>query len=342
MVNSDSYRCIVPSVPEGSLRPLWSVMIPTYNCARYLRETLAGVLAQAPGAEVMQIEVIDDCSTDDDPAAVVAELGRGRAIFYRQKQNVGYIRNFETCLQRSRGLLIHLLHGDDGVLPGFYYRMQQLFERHPIIGAGFCRHIIMDDDSHWKRFSRLEQSTSGMLDNWLERIAVELPLQPPAMVVRRQVYETLGGFDRRMASCGEDWEMWTRIAAHYPVGYEVEPLALYRDRANSLTKRAVRTGQNIQDVRKATEITRAYLPPAQMQQLTEKAAEGWAQWAFHFSQQLAAQGDIAGAWVQFQEGLRCSRSGRSMRLALPLLLKIAKQGLKRVMSSRRTLSNSST
>ncbi|MEQ9234992.1 MAG: glycosyltransferase [Coleofasciculus sp. E2-BRE-01] len=57
------YRATISPIPKGEQRPLWSVMIPTYNCAQYLRETLANVLAQDPGSEVMQIEVIDDHST---------------------------------------------------------------------------------------------------------------------------------------------------------------------------------------------------------------------------------------------------------------------------------------
>ena len=113
-------------------------MIPTYNCAQYLRETLASVLARDPGPEQMQIEVVDDCSTKDDPEAVVREMGGGRVTFYRQPQNAGHVRNFETCLQRACGILVHQLHGDDFVRDGFYVRMAAAFRAHPEIGRRFA------------------------------------------------------------------------------------------------------------------------------------------------------------------------------------------------------------
>jgi glycosyltransferase involved in cell wall biosynthesis len=89
-LNTLPYRPTITPLPSDELRPLWSVMIPAYNCAQFLRETLQSVLAQDPGPEIMQIEVVDDCSTRDDPEAVVAELGRGRVSFFRQPQNVGH------------------------------------------------------------------------------------------------------------------------------------------------------------------------------------------------------------------------------------------------------------
>jgi glycosyltransferase involved in cell wall biosynthesis len=328
MSEQHPYRATIPPVPEGTRQPLWSIMIPTYNCANYLRETLASVLAQDPGPEIMQIEVVDDHSTKDDPAAVVKELAGDRVSFYRQPENVGYIRNFETCLQRSRGKLIHLLHGDDCVRQGFYRKMQQVFDRHPEIGAAFCRHIIMDDDGHWQRLSPLEQPESGVLSGWLERIAIKHSIQTPSIVVRREVYERLGGFERRMSSCGEDWEMWVRIAAHYPMGYEVEPLALYRDRSGSLTKRSVRTGQNIRDVRKATEIIRSYLPEARARELSNKARKDWAFWAFHIAQEMIDKGDTTAATIQIKEGLQCSSSLEAINLAVGLTLKTSKKWLR--------------
>ncbi|CAN5247991.1 hypothetical protein BH24GEM2_BH24GEM2_01670 [soil metagenome] len=81
-------------------------MIPTYNCAAYLRVTLQSVLIQDPGPGRMQIEVVDDHSTRDDPEPVVRDVGQGRVGFFRQPYNAGHVASFNTCLQRSRGHLI--------------------------------------------------------------------------------------------------------------------------------------------------------------------------------------------------------------------------------------------
>lgn len=337
MSNSHSYRASIPPVPQEIHRPLWSVMIPTYNCAEYLRETLTSVLAQDPGDTVMQIAVVDDCSTQDDPQAVVEELGQGRVEFYQQPENKGYIHNFATCLQRSRGRLIHLLHGDDAVLPGFYAKMQSLFEQYPEIGAGFCRQVLMDDWGHWKYFSIVEQPERGVLNDWLKRIATELTLQPPSMVVRREAYETLGSFDARMLSCGEDWEMWCRIAARYPVGYEPEPLALYRDRSYSLTKRSIRTGQNIRDVYQATELVKAYLPEAIAEATYQKAKENWGFWAILLADQMIDRGEQDAAIVQITAALSGCRSIRVIKSTLRLALKLGKSRLKASVNSALSL-----
>jgi len=304
-------------------------MIPTYNCANYLRETLASVLAQDPGSEIMQIEVVDDHSTQDDPAAVVEELGRGRVDFYQQPENAGHIKNFNTCLQRSRGHLIHLLHGDDCVRGGFYHKLQQAFEESGKVGAAFCRHINMER-GHWQHFSDLQQFETGVLDNWLEKIAVINRLQPPSMVVRRDVYETLGGFDSRIICCAEDWEMWVRIAANYAVWYEVEPLALYRTHSKSLTGRCACSGQNVRDLREITKIIQPYLPEATAAKLFKTARENWAIYAVRdIAPQLLAVGDVSAVMTQIREGLRCNYSVKVIRELLPLMPRIGKSWIKK-------------
>jgi hypothetical protein len=308
MNGNRDHRDTIPPVPPGTPRPKWSVMIPTYNCAAFLRETLESVLAQDPGPEMMQIEVVDDCSTLDDPAAVVAELGRDRVGFYRQPQNLGHVRNFNTCLMRARGHLVHLLHGDDCVRGTFYSVMQQAFDANPVIGAAFCRYLSMDEHGHWLTIGPLEQGESGVLERWLERIATGQRLQPPAMVVRRAVYERLGGFDRRIRHYGEDWEMWVRIAAHYPVWYEVGPLAVYRVGSRSLTSRSLRTGENVADLRTVIAINRQVLPGDRAQMLSQRAREACALAAIRRAGRMLHEGYLRYPWAQIVEALKCNSS----------------------------------
>jgi glycosyltransferase involved in cell wall biosynthesis len=283
-------------------------MIPTHDCAPYLRHTLASVLAQDPGPELMQIEVVDDASSDR-PEAVVHELGGGRVGFFRQPHNVGHVANFNTCLARSRGQVVHLLHGDDCVRDGFYAAMGRLLEAEPTAGAAFCRYIAIDEQGDWSSIAALEQRSAGLIPDWLEKIAVGQRLQTPCMVVRREAYEQLGGFDVR-GGFAEDWEMWVRIAARYPVAYEPQPLALYRVHTLSRTGRMVRTGENVRDLRRVIEINREHFPPAQADEIARRALRETATTCLRRARRLLGAGDTAAMWAQVREAIRSDASAR--------------------------------
>lgn len=293
----------IEPVRDRSARPLWSVMIPTYECGDLLRRTLKSVLAQDPGRARMQVEVVDDASPADDPEAVVTEVGGGRVDYFRQSENRGHVGNFNTCLRRSRGQFIHLLHGDDWVRPGFYEAMERALETHPDIGAAFCRDIRADEASNWRSIARPLQKRSGVLSEWLDTIAEGQRLQPPAVVVRREVYERLGGFDPRIRGYGEDWEMWVRIASRYPVFYEVEPLAVYRIRRDSLSGRSVPSGTHAADMRRVIELNREHLPPSRADALSRAAARNFALACLRRGQRFLKQGRRRAALIQVREAL---------------------------------------
>ena len=84
----------------------------------------------------------------------------------------------------------------------------------------------------------------------------------PCIVVRRSVYEELGGFDDRLA-CAEDWEMWVRVAARFPVYYEERPVACYRLHDHSNTGRNLRSGLSFDHTRLAIELFADYFEPAE-------------------------------------------------------------------------------
>lgn len=294
-----------------SHRPLWSVMIPTYNCAEYLKQTLQSVLQQAPDPTQMQIEVVDDGSTTDDPETVVSEIGRGRVQFYRQPQNGGAIHNFNTCIQRSAGHLVHILHGDDKVLPGFYAAMEQAFQPESAIGAAFCRPIYVDEFDQQRFVYQLEQPQAGIIPNLLERLGVVCMIQTPSIVVKRQVYEAIGGFHPDLFHAG-DWEMWKRVASYYPVWYEPQPLACYRTHASSHTSSLVRSGANIANTRRAIAISESYLPVPLRDSVTVQAKEFYALYAFESACWQLMRRDPQAAIAQLREALKCSHSPQTL------------------------------
>jgi glycosyltransferase involved in cell wall biosynthesis len=312
-VTGRPYRAPIPPVEPGVERPLWSVMIPSHDDTAYLRETIESVLAQDPGASRMQVEVVDDCSSDD-PASLVASFD-GRVSFHEQPRNVGHVANFNTCLSRARGHLVHLLHGDDAVREGFYERLGAPLRERPELGAAFCRYVAVDDAGNPTNESPPETTDPGVLDGWLESIAVGQRLQTPCIAVRRETYERLGGFDDRLVYC-EDWEMWVRIAAHYPVWHEPAPLAIYRVHGGSISDRRLRTGENVADLRRAIAINRESLPADSEERITREALRITALTALRRGRRRLGAGDAESAASQLREALATSRPPRVLVAAL--------------------------
>jgi lipopolysaccharide transport system permease protein len=233
-------------------------MIPTYNCSEFLKETLTSVLMQAMPPDQMQIEVVDDASTDADVEALVRTIGRGRVTYFRQSDNVGSLRNFETCLNRAQGHLVHLLHGDDRVTANFYTKFTSLFQRFPEAGAAFCNYYQIDSRGERRGIQVPEMKNDGILSDFLPKIAYKQRTQYVAMVVRRSIYEHLGAFYG--VTYGEDWEMWVRIAHRYPIAYTPDTLAEYRGHANSITSQRSSTGKSFEDLLFVINSIQRYIP----------------------------------------------------------------------------------
>jgi glycosyltransferase involved in cell wall biosynthesis len=309
-------------------RPTWSVMIPTYNCAAMLRETLDSVLSQDPGPDRMQIEVVDDASTRDDPEAVVRELGRGRVAFHRHPENVGATSNFNACLSRSRGHLVHILHGDDLVLPGFYGRMQDLFGRHPGAGSAVCRHMNIEEDGLWAGPVPPRQRIPGIYPDALATLASQNWTQFAAVVLNRSVVECVGGFHPSLIHAA-DWDLWKRAALHQPVAYEPSVLACYRVFAGNDTSKLARTGANSADIHHAIDLSARYLQFPESAAWLREAGRFYAEYACGFAQRLLSRGDHEGFRSQIREACRLDPTFYRSPRHLKLRLRSAEQRLSR-------------
>ncbi len=242
---------------ESDSRPLWSVMIPTYNNIDYLAQTLESVLAQDLGPEQMQIEVVDNASTQGDIAAFVQRVGKGRVSFYRHPQSVGgCMQNFNSCIQRSRGQLVHILHSDDYVLPGFYQAYSKAAAAHPEKALFVCRVFDVDAQGNLEdlspRLTYLEHPQNDPSPQFYVN-----DIRFPGVVVRRSFYEAFGGFYEHIIHA-HDWELWMR-ALQLKGGLAInEALACYRVFPQSSTAKLFRTAANLHDVLRVGQVFQQY------------------------------------------------------------------------------------
>jgi GT2 family glycosyltransferase len=219
--------------------PLVSIVVPVYNAAPFLRESLDSMLAQTyPRLEVI---VLDDGSTDETPAIVASYGDRVRAV--RQRETRGIYGNANDGIALASGQLVGVFHGDDVYLPTLVEREVEFLEAHPEVGAVFCKDVFVDAEG--REFGRLElpPDVSGGEPLDYARVLNALLtwknafLRCPTALVRAEVYRDLGGYNDAEFKNTSDLEMWLRIARSRPLAVLDEHLLLYRRGHGSSSER---------------------------------------------------------------------------------------------------------
>lgn len=240
----------IPSIaplPANVARTRWSVMIPTFNSASTVAETLTSVLAQASGCGSMQVAVVDNASTDDTLKVVeqVASAHGASIEVVRNSMNVGMAGNWTKCVEHARGEWVLILHADDYVAPGFFAAVEAALTECPDADMCVVRSLIVDAQGQPERLARRLHKTGEELSIW--DLAYGNEYYTPGVVVRRSAYERVGGFSPALAYV-PDGEMWLRVLAQGKGVYVNEPLARYREAAGNTTSRLSRTGDDLREL----------------------------------------------------------------------------------------------
>ncbi len=200
-----------------------SVVIPLYNARDVIRQTVESVLAQT--WKDVEIIVIDDGSTDGS-GKVVQEFGNRVRLIQQENAGVAAARN--RGIQASTGEAIALLDHDDLWHPTKLEKQVRLLEQRPEVG------MVITDVAHIDREGR-PMGIVGRGYNPSEtfaRLFVRSYLPTPsAALIRKSVFESVGGFDEGFKSAGlDDHELWTRIAVCCEIANIAEPLTYHRNR----------------------------------------------------------------------------------------------------------------
>lgn len=280
----------IAPLPHGTARPLYSVMLPTREPDERLCLAVRTVLAQALPPDSMQIAVVDDASRPGLARRLVRSVDdEGRVEVVEADERRGLAGNWNRAIGLARGRLVHLLHQDDFVLPGFYDRIAHGFTSTPQIGMAFVRSRIVDDTQRTVKYSSRLRWLPGVIADWLPRIAERQRIQTPAAVVARDTYEAVGGF-RPVLQQALDWEMWVRIAARFAVWYEPRPLAVYCRHPGNESARLFRAGQTWPDIALAIGINADALPADVRDRITATSVRWHAASALRTVERLLAAG----------------------------------------------------
>ncbi len=198
--------------------PMVSIIIPTYNRAWIVKESILSVLAQT--FQDYELIVVDDGSTDHTQA-ILDEFQDRIEVIHQKNSGVSAARNHGVAA--SKGRLIAFLDSDDLWMPGKLAIQTEFFASNPDIR-------ICQTDEIWIRNGcrinpkKYHKKPSGEI--FLPSLALCL-VSPSAVMMEKDFFTLMGGFDETLPAC-EDYDFWLRIGCKYHVSLIPHPLVIKR------------------------------------------------------------------------------------------------------------------
>lgn len=193
------------------LTPAISVVMPFRNAALTLPACLASIIRQR-GAS-FELLAVDDGSSDDSAALVVAAARRDPRIRLLQADQPGLVAALNYGVGAARAALVARMDADDLMHPDRLQLQQAFLTAQPAIAlvasrvALFPRRLLRVGNAEYLRWQNGVLTPTDVTNN----IYVESPFAHPSVLLRRSVFEAVGGY--REGPFPEDYELWLRMHA---------------------------------------------------------------------------------------------------------------------------------
>lgn len=216
-------------IPDNQHTDLVSVIIPAYNAASYIKETLESVFAQT--YRFFEIIVVNDGSPDT-PALEDVLLPYRDRIVYIMQENRGLSGARNAGLRAASGTLVALLDADDIWLPDYLEEQAKFLRENPEFDLVYCNakffgQSIYDGEDYMDVCPSTGEASSAAIISRRCHVFV-------SVTARTEILKRFG-FDESLRSC-EDFDCWLRFtAAGHRIGYHRKVLVRYRKHAASLS-----------------------------------------------------------------------------------------------------------
>ena len=218
-------------------RPLVSVIVPTYNCGRFIGAAIESVLGDQ-AYEPLEIIAVDDGSSDDT-VQVLRGFGDRVRVFTQANRGPAAARNH--AVRESRGEYLAFLDGDDLWLPGQPTVLMNYIDAHPETKVAYGDWAVWHPEADGS-FAPL--ATPAVRDDpavdpqgsgWVySQLLFDSIIHIIAAVIHRSVYDAVQGFDESLRT-GSDYDFWIKVGHAFPVVKLDRPVAVYRQNHASVT-----------------------------------------------------------------------------------------------------------
>jgi glycosyltransferase involved in cell wall biosynthesis len=200
---------------EVVLNPLVSIVTPSYNQGRFIKETIESVLSQ--DHQPVEYLVFDGGSTDETLAVLRSYDDR---FFWVSEKDQGQSNAINKGWRRARGEILAWLNSDDIYLPGAISKAVAFLQDHPECGAVYgAGYHIREDGKIIERYPTEPFNR--------QRLVETCYICQPTVFIRKGVLQKIGFLDEGLRY-SMDYDLWFRIARRYDFGYLPEYLACTR------------------------------------------------------------------------------------------------------------------
>jgi glycosyltransferase involved in cell wall biosynthesis len=206
-----------------------SVIIPVFNSAATLRESIDSVLGQT--FSDFEVIIVDDGSTDNSRTIISEQAARfpGR-IRYLYQANAGTAAARNAGIKEARGEYVALLDADDLWTPDKLQIQTSFMDDNPQYGFTYTETLVIDAHGttigHWKKRQRTETFECLYEQNFVYVLTV---------MIRKSCFDKVGLMDTNL-QVSADYDLWLRLARHFSFKNIPLPLAKYRLHAGNISK----------------------------------------------------------------------------------------------------------
>lgn len=191
----------------------FSIIIPTFNRSALLKRALESIYKQT--FSEYEVIVIDDGSTDDTAKMLQADFPSVKYL-YQENDGVSSARN--KGLKIAKGEWLAFLDSDDEWLSSKLEKQIAILKLTPDAKICHTEEIWVRNGVRVNQMKKHKKTGGWIFPQCLPLCA----MSPSSIVIHRSVFDEVGEFDTSLPAC-EDYDLWLRITAKYPVLYVEEP-----------------------------------------------------------------------------------------------------------------------